>query len=235
MRATLVSELPHGKDWIYEVKWDGYRTLAAKHGTHVRLLSLKNKDLAPTFPAVVAAIRTLRADTTQVDGEIVAIDAEGRPSFQALQNRRFKGRWSKLAQSQEFVIGGYDPEGNRFSSLLAGYYYQGKLMFAGKVRQGFNPQSRVRLHKTLKPLATNRCPFANLPLSKTGHFGQGITAEDMKTLQWLHPRLVAQVSSTEWTSKGMLRHATFLGLREDKDAREVRREDAEAHQTFFKV
>jgi bifunctional non-homologous end joining protein LigD len=130
----------------------------------------------------------------------------------------------KLSLSQELVIGGYNPDGNTFSSLLLGYYDNGQLMFAGKVGQGFNPASRRALLKILKPLVMKRCPFVNLPLSKTGHFGEGITKEDMETLQWLKPGLVAQVSFTEWTSYGLLRHARFLGLRSDKDPREVPRE-----------
>jgi ATP-dependent DNA ligase len=68
--------------------------------------------------------------------------------------------------SQEFVIGGYNPEGNKFSSLLVGYYDTGQLLFAGKVRQGFNPASRLALMKILKPLAIESCPFANLPINK---------------------------------------------------------------------
>jgi hypothetical protein len=63
-----------------------------------------------------------------------------------------------------------------------------------------------------------------LPISKKRHFGEGITKEDMAKLQWLNPKLVAQVSFTEWTHSGLLRHATFLGLRDDKDPKEVMRE-----------
>jgi bifunctional non-homologous end joining protein LigD len=87
MRATLVEELPQGPEWIYEVKWDGYRALAAKHGDAVRLFSLEGKDLSNDFPAVVQSVRTIRAETALVDGEIVAVDPHGRPSIQALQNR----------------------------------------------------------------------------------------------------------------------------------------------------
>jgi bifunctional non-homologous end joining protein LigD len=87
----------------------------------------------------------------------------------------------KLSLSQEFVIGGYNPDGNTFSSLLLGYYDKGQLKSAGKVRQGFNPASRRALLKVLQPLAVKRCPFVNLSLSKTGHFGEGITKGDMET------------------------------------------------------
>jgi bifunctional non-homologous end joining protein LigD len=76
----------------------------------------------------------------------------------------------------------------------------------------------------MKPLLTSRCPFRNLPTSKKSHFGEGITADDMKKLRWLKPRLVAQVRFTEWTSYGLLRHATFGGLRDDKESSEVTRD-----------
>jgi bifunctional non-homologous end joining protein LigD len=72
----------------------------------------------------------------------------------------------QFKRQQEFVIGGYKPEGASLSSIAAGYYEQGKLMFAGKVRGGFNPHSRAQLLRTMKPLATKVCPFANLPRAK---------------------------------------------------------------------
>ena len=62
MKATLVDQLPSGDEWLYEVKWDGYRALAAKHGDSVRLLSLKNKNLSSDFPTVVEAVRKLAAE-----------------------------------------------------------------------------------------------------------------------------------------------------------------------------
>src|SRR6185369_17736201 len=92
MRATPVAQLPEGAEWIYEVKWDGYRALAAKQGDEVRLLSLTNKNLSRDYPAVVSAVRTIAADTALLDGEIVAINAQGQPSFQVLQHRASRGR-----------------------------------------------------------------------------------------------------------------------------------------------
>jgi len=98
------------------------------------------------------------------------------------------------------------------------------LIFAGKVRQGFNPAGRAKLYKVMQRFVTNKCPFHNLPSSRKSHFGEGITAEEMKELCWLKPKLVAQVSFTEWTNYGLLRHATFEGLRDDKEPRAVVRE-----------
>ena len=129
-----------------------------------------------------------------------------------------------MNKGQEFVIGGYKPDAGSFQSILVGYYEAKKLIFAGKVRQGFNPVVRARLLKEMRPFLTRQCPFANLPTSRKSHFGEGITVEEMAELCWLKPKLVAQISFTEWTNYGLLRHATFEGLREDKMPREVVRE-----------
>jgi bifunctional non-homologous end joining protein LigD len=87
MLATAASTLPFGPDWTYEVKWDGYRAIAIKDGKRVRLVSRNQKDLTRDYPAVVSAINSLAAADAVLDGEIVALDGNGRPSFQALQYR----------------------------------------------------------------------------------------------------------------------------------------------------
>jgi bifunctional non-homologous end joining protein LigD len=65
----------------------------------------------------------------------------------------------------------------------------------------------------------------NLPEARSGRWGQGLTAEKMKDCKWLLPRLVGQFEFVEWTPDGHLRHARFMGLRDDKDPKEVRRDD----------
>jgi DNA ligase D-like protein (predicted ligase) len=90
MTATNVEKLPEGDQWIYEVKLDGYRALVMKEGDRIKIVSRKRNDLTATYPAVVAAARKLKAQTATLDGEIVALDGEGRPSFQALQHRASK-------------------------------------------------------------------------------------------------------------------------------------------------
>ncbi len=87
MTARVVGVLPEGDDWSYEVKLDGYRALVIKDGQRLQIRSRTNKDLTRSYPAVATAARDLRATQAVVDGEIVAVDASGRPSFQALQHR----------------------------------------------------------------------------------------------------------------------------------------------------
>jgi bifunctional non-homologous end joining protein LigD len=87
MMAKLADTLPEGEQWSYEVKWDGYRALLLKSGDRVRLMSRKENDLTATYPTIEDAGRKLEAETAILDGEIVALDAKGKPSFQALQHR----------------------------------------------------------------------------------------------------------------------------------------------------
>jgi ATP-dependent DNA ligase len=85
MLCLATSSLPEGPEWEYELKLDGYRALAIKTGKHVQLRSRNNKDLGGRFPGVVADLASL-PDETVIDGEVVALDDSGRPSFNTLQN-----------------------------------------------------------------------------------------------------------------------------------------------------
>ena len=87
MAAQLVDRLPEGPEWLYELKFDGYRALLLKNGSSVQLRSRNDKDLAGMYPGIRAAGRALQAGGAILDGEVVALDEEGRPSFQALQHR----------------------------------------------------------------------------------------------------------------------------------------------------
>ena len=71
----------------------------------------------------------------------------------------------------------------------------------------------------LKPHQVDDCPFVDLPQPKSSRWGGGVTAEEMREMQWVRPELVAQMRFVEWTAEGRLRHAAFLGLRSDKSAR----------------
>src|SRR5687767_14457213 len=87
MAAQVVKKLPEGDDWIYELKFDGYRALILKDRKLVEVRSRKDKHLTTMYPGVVAAGQRLKATQAVIDGEIVALDAQGSPSFQALQHR----------------------------------------------------------------------------------------------------------------------------------------------------
>jgi bifunctional non-homologous end joining protein LigD len=124
--------------------------------------------------------------------------------------------WLKLkcVRQQEFVIGGYTaPQGSRerLGALLVGYYDGKALRYAGKVGTGYDRRTLEQLHQRLLPLHRPASPFVEGPAP----------AGD---IQWVTPKLVAQIGFSEWTSAGLLRHPRFLGLRDDKAAREVRRE-----------
>jgi len=120
----------------------------------------------------------------------------------------------KCINEQEFVIGGYTPpQGSRewLGALLVGYYENGALCYAGKVGTGYDRNTLEQLYRRLVPLHRRTTPFAPGP-------------KPAGRVQWVSPRLVAQVGFAEWTSAGLLRHPRFLGLRDDKAPTEVRRE-----------
>ena len=120
----------------------------------------------------------------------------------------------KCVKEEEFVIGGYtDPSGSRqgFGALLLGYYDSaGRLQYVGKVGTGFDDRTLTSLHKQLKLLKRERAPFAD---------PKQLTA--VRQFHWVEPTLVAQIVYGSRTREGILRHASFLGLREDKPAEEV--------------
>jgi ATP-dependent DNA ligase len=95
-------------------------------------------------------------------------------------------------------------------------------MYVSKVRNGFVPNVRREVFEKLKGLETETCPFANLPENKRTQWA--LTREEMKNCHWLRPELVAQIEFTEWATAGHLRHSKFIGLREDKDPKDVGRD-----------
>ena len=307
MLLQRTDQLPDGSPWLYELKLDGYRAEAIKRGGKVYLRSRNDNDFNQRYPAIVKALAAM-PDQTVIDGEVVAPDATGKPSFNALQNSApgtpllyyvfdvliLKGRdvmgepliqrrkllqaevlarlgepirespeleaslpdlirsvkaqhleglvakrrdsryepgqrpdsWQKMRVNagQEFVIGGYTLGARTFDALVFGYYDGPNLLYAGRTRNGFTPASRDQLFKRFRGLETARCPFENLPETRSGRWGQGLTAEKMKECRWLKPVLVGQFEFVEWTPDGHLRHSRFIGLREDKKPRDVTRE-----------
>jgi DNA ligase D-like protein (predicted ligase) len=135
------------------------------------------------------------------------------------------GAWLKMRvnQGQEFVIGGYTIGTTTFDALVFGYYEGNRLVYAARTRNGFTPATRVQLFKRFKTLEIADCPFANLPEARSGRWGQGLTIAKMAQCRWLRPVLVGQFEFLEWTGEH-LRHSRFIALREDKNAKDVRRE-----------
>lgn len=289
MLATLVREPFHKHGWIYEEKYDGYRILAYKEGSRVRLMSRNAIDRTARFPHIAAAIRTLRHVNLLLDGEVVVFDRKRVSRFQLLQNsaersayavfdclyleghdlrkeplskrrgaledaigsskilmpsrildangfkayriaqkkgyegivakdfasRYVEGRSSywrkvKVHQEDEFAIVGFtEPSGSReyFGALLLGAYRGEKLYYAGKAGTGFDRTSLASLYGKLRPLVRKRLELVNPP--RESH------------VTFVEPRLVAQISYQEWTADGKLRQPVFLGLRDDKNSRDV--------------
>ena len=120
----------------------------------------------------------------------------------------------KIVHAQEFVVGGWtEPRQSRayFGALLLGVYEDGRLVYTGHVGTGFDERELARLMGLLKPLEIKTSPFHEVPPSN-------------ERPHWVRPALVAQVRFTEWTADNILRHPVYLGLRDDKNASDVTRE-----------
>ena len=297
--ATLTDHVPTGREWLHEVKYDGYRTLFAIGGGVAKAYTRTGLDWSHRFQPIVDALARSVPGAALIDGEVVALDASGRPSFQALQaslkegsgtlayfafdllsvdgedltglgNLQRKERLAALMQGaeaplfysehvlgqgealfkrlcgegmegivskrvdapyrvgrrvqswakvkclrrQEFVIVGWTPsdKGRGFRSLLLGLHGEdGGLVYAGKVGTGFGQAMIEELMGSMAPLeqatATVQAPRAAV-----------------RGAHWIKPKLVAEVAFAEFTDEQVLRHASFLGLREDKPEQEVVRE-----------
>jgi len=291
----LVTEPPEGEKWLHEMKFDGYRMQAHLQNGIALFYTRNGLNWSNSFPHLLEGVGKLKASSLILDGEIVALDEEGRSHFQRLQNsmttkkdkdlryyvfdilyqdgedlrkiplherkerlrnllkhapsnilfsehfeegeeffklsceHQLEGIVSKIADSpyrsgrnklwskakcsfrQEFVIGGYsDPQGGRagFGALLLGVYEGNHLRFVGKVGTGFSQQSLKDLKKQLADIHAESSPFdLNSPKGRNIH--------------WVEPIKVAEVSFSQWTNEGILRTPVFLGLREDKPAKDI--------------
>jgi bifunctional non-homologous end joining protein LigD len=302
--ATLVDAAPHKpEEWIYEIKFDGYRMLARVEGKDIRLITRNGNDWTDKLLPLQQEIRRMKLPDGWYDGEIVVHDEHGKPNFNLLQQAfdgsgkaqvvyfvfdvpyckghdlrdvrlderrallqdlmaaktsdtvRFSAEfgtdpdqlvvaacqvglegiigkrrdsryvtrrspeWIKLkcGRRQEFVIGGYtDPQGARtgIGALLLGYYDdEGVLRYAGNVGSGFNGASLRHLREVLEGMTVDKSPFPARAVPGRGH-------------HWVRPELVAEVSFSEWTAGDIVRHPVFQGLRKDKPAKSVVREQA---------
>ena len=298
MKAQLVDAAFDDDRWLFEVKWDGIRLVSFIDNGKVSLQTRAGRIVDDEYPQLQAVSRLVNAKQAVLDGEIVALDEEGRPSFQLLQNRgkephpmqyvvfdivyldgqrlfrvpledrkrllrdivrdsdllkysehvlgegkaffkaaqqkQLEGIVAKLRDSpyqpgmrssawlkikavrqQEVVIGGFtEPRGGRrhFGALIVGVYEDGKFVYAGHVGGGFDERSLESLAKLMKPLTVKTSPFS----------GEPPRGNEKPT--WVRPKLVAEVKFAEWTRDGVMRQPVFLGLRDDVDPREVRRE-----------
>jgi bifunctional non-homologous end joining protein LigD len=166
-----------------------------------------------------------RAQTLGLEGLI------GKRSGSRYEAGKRRGAWIKvkLHLEQEFIIGGYtQPEGSRkhFGALLVGFFEGKNLKFAGRVGTGFSEKLLSTLFSELNKIRIEKCPFYNLPAAGRNRWDQGLTAAEMKRCHWVKPVMVCQIKFTEWTRDDRLRQPVFLGIREDKDANEIVREEA---------
>jgi len=301
--ATLVdAPPPDPENWVFEVKFDGYRMLARVENGDVRLITRNDNDWTDKLKPLHDELVRLELPDGWYDGEIVVHDENGKPNFGLLQlafdgvrtadivyfvfdapycngydlrdvplierraaleqilkkaksdkvrfsaefgtnpdellvaackiglegvigkrrDSRYVERrspeWIKLkcGLRQEFVIGGFtDPKGSRkgVGSLLLGTYdREGVLRYAGNVGSGFNHASLMDISERLEALRTDESPFPPRAVPGRQH-------------HWVEPVLVAEVSFSEWTNTGSVRHPVFQGLRKDKPARGITREE----------
>ena len=295
MLSTLIDKPFSNENWLYEIKWDGYRALAYMDKHHFELLSRNNLSFAEKYDPVTESLKALKMNAV-LDGEIVAVDEKGLANFQLLQNWQttrqgslryyvfdiiwldgynlsalplierkriiqalipaddpvvkysdhvlrdgeqffkvaLKGglegimakkiaskyeagnrgdTWLKIkvSQRQEVIIAGYtEPRRSRkfFGSLLLGVYKDDELIYVGHTGSGFNAKSLSQIHKKLQPLITKEPPFKNPPKTNM-------------PATWVKPKLVCEIKFTEWTKDLQARHPIFMGLREDKNPKDI--------------
>jgi|SRR5579859_214636 len=193
--------------------------------------SLLRSEILPNLNDRVRECPELNASLSDVIHAVRVQGLEGvvaKNLNSSYEPERRSGAWRKMRinKGQEFVIAGYTVGAKYFDAVIFGYYDQGKLLYAGRARNGFTPLLREQLQKRFVGMEISSCPFANLPEEKSGRWGLGLTAEKMKDCRWLRPELVGRFEYVEWTPGGHLRHSRFIALREDVVATDVRREVA---------
>jgi DNA ligase D-like protein (predicted ligase) len=238
--AAALDEQPHrfvvdGEVVAFERGRTSFAALARHHTPYYYVFDLLWLDGEDVRPLPLRERKRLLKDALRFGGRIRHVphrNGDGEAFFEEACRRGWEGLIAKRADSpyvasrsrdwlklkcehaQEMVVGGYTaPRGSReeLGALLLGYYRDGKLVYAGKVGTGFDRETLRDLGARLRAERRDSPPFA--------------TADGLpRAAAWVEPRLVAQVGFTEWTADGRLRHPRFLGLRDDKPAREVVRE-----------
>jgi DNA ligase D-like protein (predicted ligase) len=187
---------------------------------------------ADVLPALAEPVRYTGSLDAPLSVLIESVKAQGLEGLVAKRrDSRYEsglrsGAWQKMRvdRGQEFVIGGYTRGTKTFDALIFGYYNGADLIYVARTRNGFTPATREALFRRLRPLEIRDCPFVNLPEPRSGRWGQGLTKAKMADCQWVQPVLVGQFEFLEWTVDNHLRHSRFVGLREDRAAREVGRD-----------
>ena len=206
--------------FVFDILWRGETDLRPY------ALSTRKKSLEGVLERAAAGLRFRNVDHfTDTDSEHL-LNAACRMQLEGIVSKRLSenyraGRtavWmkGKCRPSQEVVVGGWKagPDG-RFKGLLTGVYDREGLKYAGSLKSGFGDRSLRDLTPRLKRLARKGTPFK----------GEQPRATGGDRLHFVEPELVAQAEIAEWTDSGRLRQASFKGLREDKPASEVRREN----------
>src|SRR5260221_1074957 len=212
MQASSVKDSFDSPDWIFETKLDGYRAIAVVDSDgKARIWSRKHLTLEPKFPTVLDSVNKLNLRSTILDGEIVALDAEGIPRFQLLQ------QWQKRPTAPVVCFlfdllwsDGRDITGKtvlqrreRLQALLLAAYRDGQLRYFGHSGSGFSEKGLQETIARLEPLFIDKTPVENPP-------------KIPGRIQSVQPKLVCEVAFAEWTLDGELRQTTFVGWRDDK-------------------
>ena len=255
--ATLVAQPPpssgRGGDWIYEVKHDGYRMLA-RLDDEVTLFTRSGKDWTDRLTHLAAQLDKLGLDGTWLDGEIVVLRDDGRADFQALQNAFDAGRdpgvvyfvfdapflrgqdlrrLPLVERKKRLKAALKDNPVVRFSEHLEGTAQQileqaCKMNLEGLIgKEAGSVYVSGRARSWIKLKCRQRQDFVVVGYTAPGGSRTGFGA------QWVEPKLVAEVAFAERTGEGILRQASFMGLREDISSRTVREEKPQ--QLDFKI
>lgn len=184
------------------------------------LMGCKLVDRKTTLEEILKSAKNIRySDHIICEGEklfeeVAKVPLEGMIAkrLESSYVQRRSAEWLKIKtiQQSEVVIGGYtEPRNSReyFGALVVGLYRDGKLHYVAHTGGGFNHQTLAQTYKLMQPLKIKDCPFVNKP--KTN-----------EPVQWVKPKLIAQVKFSEWTADERMRHPVFLGLRQDKKPEE---------------